>query len=74
MLTLKKLYFPFRMIALGLDGFTSCFFKKAWRVVHCSFTRAVKSFFTSGKLLGSFNSTKIVLVPKAENAQLMNDY
>lgn len=46
------------------DGFPSCFFKKTWHITGLCFIRAMRSFITSGKLLGSFNATKITVVPK----------
>nr|GEV25545.1 hypothetical protein [Tanacetum cinerariifolium] len=50
--------------ALGLDGFSFEFFKKAWDVIGKDFCSAVKEFFRSGKLLGEINATLIALIPK----------
>nr|GEX06388.1 RNA-directed DNA polymerase, eukaryota, reverse transcriptase zinc-binding domain protein [Tanacetum cinerariifolium] len=50
--------------ALGPDGFTAKFYKKAWHVVENDVCEAVKELFTKGKLLGELNATLITLVPK----------
>ncbi|GKB78060.1 hypothetical protein Tco_0944955, partial [Tanacetum coccineum] len=50
--------------ALGPDGYTSTFFKKAWKIVGDDVCLAVKEFFGSGKLLGELNATLVSLVPK----------
>ncbi|GKC76070.1 RNA-directed DNA polymerase, eukaryota, reverse transcriptase zinc-binding domain protein, partial [Tanacetum coccineum] len=46
------------------DGFTSTFLKKAWGVVGSDVYKAIKEFFTNGKLVGEVNATVISLVPK----------
>ncbi|GJV84365.1 hypothetical protein Tco_1524263 [Tanacetum coccineum] len=43
--------------APGPDGYTSCFFKKAWNVVGMDVCLAVKEFFQTGKLLKEMNAT-----------------
>lgn len=53
--------------APGPDGFTACFFKKAWPIVGSDVCSAVKSFFHSSSLLKEVNSTIITLVPKVPN-------
>ncbi|GJZ48772.1 RNA-directed DNA polymerase, eukaryota, reverse transcriptase zinc-binding domain protein [Tanacetum coccineum] len=50
--------------ALGPDGYTAKFFKKAWNIIGNDVCRAVEEFFLSGKLLGELNATLITLVPK----------
>ncbi|GFS38119.1 hypothetical protein Acr_00g0055830 [Actinidia rufa] len=37
--------------APGLDGFSSCFFKRSWDIVGSDFTAVVKEFFSSGQIL-----------------------
>ncbi|XP_052197218.1 uncharacterized protein LOC127804399 [Diospyros lotus] len=54
--------------APGPDGFTSCFFKKAWPIVGEQFTEAIHEFFSSGSLLKQINYSAIVLVPKSKHA------
>ncbi|GJX07043.1 RNA-directed DNA polymerase, eukaryota, reverse transcriptase zinc-binding domain protein [Tanacetum coccineum] len=58
----------------GPDGFTSKFFKKAWSIVGPDVCRAVREFFTSGKLLGELNTNLISLVPKLKTPRKLSDY
>ncbi|GJT20553.1 RNA-directed DNA polymerase, eukaryota, reverse transcriptase zinc-binding domain protein [Tanacetum coccineum] len=51
--------------APGPDGYSTCFFKKAWNVVGKDVCQAVKDFFVNGKLLKEINSTLIALIPKS---------
>ena len=60
--------------ALGPDGFTSLFFKKAWSIAGSDVTEAVESFFNSGCMLREINCTIIALVPKVPNPESMHDY
>ena len=60
--------------ALGPDGFSSLFFKKAWSIVGSEVCEAVKDFFSSGCLLRDINCTIIALVPKIPNPSSMHDY
>ncbi|GKD84704.1 RNA-directed DNA polymerase, eukaryota, reverse transcriptase zinc-binding domain protein, partial [Tanacetum coccineum] len=55
--------------ARGPDGYTTCFFKKAWCVVEKDICQAIKDFFVNGKLLKEINSTIISLVPKVSTPQ-----
>ncbi|GJZ72422.1 RNA-directed DNA polymerase, eukaryota, reverse transcriptase zinc-binding domain protein [Tanacetum coccineum] len=50
--------------ALGPDGFSAYFFKKAWDIIGKDVCDAFKEFFCNGKLLGEVNATIIALVPK----------
>ncbi|GKB60710.1 RNA-directed DNA polymerase, eukaryota, reverse transcriptase zinc-binding domain protein, partial [Tanacetum coccineum] len=52
--------------AAGPDGFTSCFFKKAWSIIETDICLAIKEFFSNGKILGEVNATLIALVPKLD--------
>ncbi|KAL0419129.1 UNVERIFIED_CONTAM: hypothetical protein Sradi_1326400 [Sesamum radiatum] len=54
--------------APGPDGYTSCFFKKAWNIVGDLVCRAVTDFFRSGRMLRQLNHTIIALVPKSEHS------
>ncbi|GJU30427.1 RNA-directed DNA polymerase, eukaryota, reverse transcriptase zinc-binding domain protein [Tanacetum coccineum] len=47
-----------------LDGYSDRFFKKSWHIVGDDVCKAVKKFFTSGKLLGELNATIVSLTPK----------
>ncbi|GJS54154.1 hypothetical protein Tco_0627516 [Tanacetum coccineum] len=50
--------------ALGPNGYTSTFFKKAWKIVGNDVCIAIKEFFTTEKLLAEMNATIISLIPK----------
>ncbi|XP_074313788.1 uncharacterized protein LOC141648981 [Silene latifolia] len=52
--------------APGSDGYSSQFFKDTWHIVGKDVIHAVRSVFTSGKLLKSCNSTILTLVPKVD--------
>jgi hypothetical protein len=53
---------------------TALFFKKSWPIIHGSVTEAIRSFFTSGKLLKEVNSTIISLIPKVPNPTTVSDF
>ena len=53
--------------APGPDGYTSKFFKASWDIVGMDVCSAVREFFTSGKMLGELNTTRISLIPKCKN-------
>ncbi|GJW82256.1 RNA-directed DNA polymerase, eukaryota, reverse transcriptase zinc-binding domain protein [Tanacetum coccineum] len=56
------------------DGYTACFFKKAWKVVEKDICDAVKDFFLNGKMLKEINSIIISLVPKMNTPQKVSDF
>ncbi|WOL20430.1 reverse transcriptase [Canna indica] len=58
--------------APGSDGFTGHFFRRYWHKLGPEITKAATSFFTSRKLLKSFNHTLIALIPKQKIIQEMN--
>ncbi|KAK4391599.1 hypothetical protein Sango_1937700 [Sesamum angolense] len=60
--------------APGPDGYTLCFFKKAWNIVGDLVCRAVMDFFRSGRMLRQLNHTIIALVPKSEHSPSVADY
>ena len=60
--------------APGPDGFSSKFFKASWGIIGGDVCRAIKEFFSSGKLLGELNNTIISLVPKNKNPIVVTDY
>ncbi|GJT76726.1 hypothetical protein Tco_1456752 [Tanacetum coccineum] len=43
--------------APGPDGFTTAFFKQAWNIIWVDTYKAVKEFFSSGKMMGELNAT-----------------
>ncbi|GJU54600.1 RNA-directed DNA polymerase, eukaryota, reverse transcriptase zinc-binding domain protein [Tanacetum coccineum] len=60
--------------ALGPDGYTSKFYKKAWSIIGDDVCSAVKAFFLKGKMLGEINATLITLVPKLSTPMKVSDY
>nr|GEW11949.1 hypothetical protein [Tanacetum cinerariifolium] len=60
--------------ASGPDGYTSCFFKKAWNTVGMDVCLAVKEFFQTGKLLKEINATIISLIPKLDTPNKVSDF
>ncbi|XP_071694959.1 uncharacterized protein [Rutidosis leptorrhynchoides] len=60
--------------ASGPDGYTSCFFRKAWSIVEIDVCASVKEFFRSGKLLGEINATLIALIPKVDTPNKVSDF
>ena len=51
----------------GPDGMTDDFYQKYWHIVGPTVTRAVKSFYITGKILKQLNHTFIALLPKVDN-------
>ncbi|GJU01457.1 RNA-directed DNA polymerase, eukaryota, reverse transcriptase zinc-binding domain protein [Tanacetum coccineum] len=60
--------------APGPDGFTSCFFKKAWNIIGSDICDAVREFFISGKLLKEVNATMISLIPKMNTPNKVSEF
>ncbi|XP_021751017.1 uncharacterized protein LOC110716680 [Chenopodium quinoa] len=60
--------------APGPDGYSSCFFKKAWGIVGQEFSAAVLDFFENGKLLKEVNCTTLSLIPKIEQLESVIDF
>ncbi|GJS42362.1 hypothetical protein Tco_0567405, partial [Tanacetum coccineum] len=58
----------------GPDGYTAAFFKEAWDIVGDEVTKAIREFFTNGKLLKELNHTIIALIPKVKSPSRVNDY
>jgi len=56
------------------DGYNALFFQKKWRVIGTDVTKAVQSFFATGKLLKSINHTFVTLVPKSSSPASLTDY
>ncbi|WJX52536.1 hypothetical protein P8452_38639 [Trifolium repens] len=56
------------------DGFGAVFFQTYWDIIQLDVINAVIQFFTSGWILPNFNSNTLVLIPKNENADSVNDY
>jgi hypothetical protein len=60
--------------APGPGGFGAVFFQTYWDIIQLDVINAVIQFFTSGWILPNFNSNTLVLIPKNENADSVNDY
>nr|GEX54718.1 hypothetical protein [Tanacetum cinerariifolium] len=60
--------------APGPDGFTSAFFKKSWDIVGDDICKAVRDFFSYGKLLKETNHTFLALIPKVSTPFRVTDY
>ncbi|CAL1355813.1 unnamed protein product [Linum trigynum] len=57
--------------APGSDGFNGKFFKAFWDILRASVVDAVCSFFSTSKMLRSFNHTWLTLITKVENVETM---
>ncbi|XP_073267824.1 uncharacterized protein [Populus alba] len=60
--------------APGPDGYSSCFFKKSWSVIHEDFCLAVRDFFQSSAMLKQINHSIIALIPKSANTSSASDF
>lgn len=60
--------------ATGPDGYTSKFFKSDWNIIGGDICKAVKEFFSTGKLLKVVNATLIALLPKVDNPQQVTEF
>nr|GFA97345.1 RNA-directed DNA polymerase, eukaryota, reverse transcriptase zinc-binding domain protein [Tanacetum cinerariifolium] len=58
----------------GPDGFTAAFFKDTWDMIGVDVIKAVKEFFTNGRLLKELNHTIIALIPKVNTPARVTDY
>jgi hypothetical protein len=60
--------------APGPDGFGAIFFQTFWDIIKLDMIKAILQFFTSGWIMPNFNSNTLVLIPKLDNADNVNDY
>ncbi|XP_055962303.1 uncharacterized protein LOC130015686 [Mercurialis annua] len=60
--------------APGPDGFGSAFFRKSWNIVGGDIIKAVKDFFTTGKMLRQANATIVSLIPKVDNPEIISEF
>ncbi|XP_074365287.1 uncharacterized protein LOC141706422 [Apium graveolens] len=60
--------------ASGPDGYSACFFKKAWPVIGVDICLDVQDFFRTGKLLKEVNATLISLIPKVEYPSVVGQF
>lgn len=57
----------------GLDGFTPGFYQKCWPIIGKDVVKAVKKFFSEGKLPENLNDTLLVLISKKKHLKMMSD-
>lgn len=55
--------------APGPDGFDSFFFRENWEILNLDVTKAMLSFFSSGKMLKEMNKMFVMVVPNRENTK-----
>jgi hypothetical protein len=60
--------------APGRDGFNGLFFKKCWPMIKEKFYKLYNDFYSGAVNLESINSSYIILVPKVNNPESVNDY
>ncbi|KAL2897478.1 LINE-1 retrotransposable element ORF2 protein [Bienertia sinuspersici] len=60
--------------APGPDGFNSTFYKEAWPHIGEDLCKAIRDFFTHGKMLKQINCTKLTLIPKVPNPQSVSEF
>jgi hypothetical protein len=60
--------------ALGLDGFLARFFQRHWEILKEDIIRAVQKNFSDGVMPPSISDTSIVLIPKGDNPEELNDF
>nr|GFA05413.1 RNA-directed DNA polymerase, eukaryota, reverse transcriptase zinc-binding domain protein [Tanacetum cinerariifolium] len=58
----------------GLDGFTSCFYRRYWDIIKKDVADAVSFFFFLGNFPKGGNSSFIALIPKMQDAKVVKDY
>ncbi|GLT85699.1 hypothetical protein SLE2022_038800 [Rubroshorea leprosula] len=60
--------------APGVDGFSGCFYQQHWDMVGPDVCKAVRHFFDHGFMLQEMNKTRIVLVPKIQNPEVISQF
>ncbi|GLT85577.1 hypothetical protein SLE2022_037640 [Rubroshorea leprosula] len=60
--------------APGVDGFPGCFFQQHWDLVAPDMCNAIRHFFEHGFMLRELNKTKIVLIPKIKNPEVISQF
>jgi hypothetical protein len=60
--------------APGPDGFGAIFYQSFWNIVEYDVCNAVMEFFTKGWILPNFNSNTLILIPKTENANTVEQF
>ncbi|KAI0500544.1 hypothetical protein KFK09_018758 [Dendrobium nobile] len=60
--------------APGPDGFSFSFYQQTWHIIGFSLCKAVKQFFTYGKMPRGAKATAITLIPKGSHSNCISDY
>ncbi|CAK8577995.1 unnamed protein product [Lathyrus sativus] len=60
--------------APGPDGFGGCFYQTHWDIIKEDVINDVLEFFSTSWLLPNFNSNTLVLVPKVDNADRVDQF
>lgn len=58
----------------GPDGFTGIFYKHYWEIIKEDFIHVIKYFFLIGTFLQELNHTHIVLIPKTDSPNTVNQF
>jgi hypothetical protein len=60
--------------APGPDGFNGLFIKKCWNIIKNDFYQLCQDFFEENTSVEGINNSFIVLIPKKNNPETVNDY
>ncbi|GAU50480.1 hypothetical protein TSUD_409650 [Trifolium subterraneum] len=60
--------------APGPDGYGAFFYQKYWEIIHDDVVKAVLQFFTTGWIMPNFNSNTLILIPKTNNADSIDQF
>jgi hypothetical protein len=60
--------------APGPDGYGAFFYQTYWEIIHQDVVNVVLQFFTSGWIMPNFNSNTLILVPKTQNADSIDQF
>jgi hypothetical protein len=58
----------------GPDGFSACFYQRAWHIVKVEVCQTVLGFLNQGLFDSDLNATHIALIPKIKNPSTVLDY
>jgi hypothetical protein len=60
--------------APGPDGYGAFFYQTYWEIIHQDVVNVVLQFFTSGWIMPNFNYNTLILVPKTQNADSIDQF
>lgn len=58
----------------GLDGFGGGFYKSCWSIIKQDIIASVQFFFVHGDIPDNFNPFNVCLIPKTDNADMVQKY